>query len=1512
MSRLQIALLGAPTLRLDGQSIVLDRWKAVALLAYLVLEPRLHRRDALATLFWPDLNQAQARNGLRRVLNTVHHALGNAWLHITRETVEINRTAALWVDVWHFRELLAPLLRHEIPTDDALQQAVALYQADLLTGFTLRDAPAFEDWRYFAAEELRQLMVLALRTLLQQPRTADSTELALRTARRWLVLDPLEEEAHQALIRLQLAAGDRAAALRQYDHCRQLLAQELGVEPSAATQALLAEPPSLPTAVRRRSTKAVAPAARLPTAPIATRQDEIRQVVVLNVGLIAWPDAKPTGAAARQLESFLATMRTTMAHYAAHLDYEGAEGALAIFGIPYSHEDDAERAVHAAIMLADAAQAQTLHLAIGIKIGALQVTSATTADETTVMHVFGAVMGQAAELQRAAALDQILVDRATYRHTRHSFVYHEQTATLRGQHTSITVYAATGLATTLQKTRGIPGLQAPLIGRAQELQALTAAIHHLTTGRGQVVLLVGEAGIGKSRLVNELWQRRPTTCRWLEGRCLEMTTATSYWPFQQALRTYFGCRSDDQETIQTSQIRAGLAQLQRADLLNTEACVEIGAVLGKLFTLYYHDAWDQHLADALPAEVRYRTMTALRMLLSAIAQAQPLLLILEDLHWADDATLDLLNELLAGVPSTPLLLLCLYRPLPERRCMQLPLVAAHRCPLAYQEVVLRELAPDQNQQMVEALLTTEALLPQTKSWIVAHTQGNPYFTEEVILALIDGGIIEQQAGVWQTKATAPSEVDTIALSYGLDHLIRSRFDRLSPAVRQVLEAAAVWGQSFLLPLLHAVVAAPTSVPAAIAELELRGFIYCEQREPVAEFSFRHVLTQAAIYQTLTDTRRQALHQRALHALEAHAAGKVAAPVETLAYHAVRAADHEKAVTYLAQAGAKARRTFANGPAIAYFQQALDQLAQLDDATSTMMATWSEIWSQLGRVYHATGRYQLAEQAFQQAITYGEAAQLSAPAIVRLLHWRGETLYWQNKITALRDGALAGLARLSTEPSCVEQVLMLSHLNSAYWSLDELDASRAAAQQVIPLIAQFPLIEELWPAYHTVIDYFKETKEAEQALAWIDLLQNKAAARQERLSLAKAVLLRGVTLSELGDLHAAQPVLQEALAMSQRIGETMFHYHCLHRLAINGLLLGETAAAAHYVDELLTLLQQVEPRVPDHYAFCGYILVGAGQLARGLDLLMQADTASQSAGLPPSPEHRLWLGQALARLGHYAEAQAQLQHLLTTGSPQRRLVADYLDLHPTFPAAVAAFDRLLDEPAAFQRVCDQVTAPSQQPPRAAAFQAWYPRPAGLATPERGRPLSDADLSRWHWSDPLGGGSYQIEDGVEISAAAGRDLWFINLSAPMLRTAVTGDFVLQVCVRPSPHWPTTMGGIVLWHSPQAFVRLDWGGLGPGEISCLGCTNTQEAVWGRGRTHCPQPQLRLERTGEQLRALFSEEGDQWWLVGEVTLASAGAWEVGLYAQGLIDRLLYPQAPASGAALRFTKLRFKSSIDG
>jgi predicted ATPase/DNA-binding SARP family transcriptional activator len=268
-SRLSIELLGPPRIEHGGKPIVVDTRKAIGLLAYLALAPGPQRRSSLAALLWPDSDQAHARTALRRTLAALNKAIGREWLEVDRSAICLPAQPRLFVDVHRFRELL---VQGRNSTNSVagcagllprLEEAVNLYRADFLEGFTLADSPGFDEWQFFQAEGLRRELAQALQNLIHCHGQAQAYEAATTYARRWLALDPLHEAAHQQLIRLYMAQGHQAAAVRQYDECVRLLQEELGVAPAPDTTALYQQVKTTRAAGPVAAQPGAAPAARL-------------------------------------------------------------------------------------------------------------------------------------------------------------------------------------------------------------------------------------------------------------------------------------------------------------------------------------------------------------------------------------------------------------------------------------------------------------------------------------------------------------------------------------------------------------------------------------------------------------------------------------------------------------------------------------------------------------------------------------------------------------------------------------------------------------------------------------------------------------------------------------------------------------------------------------------------------------------------------------------------------------------------------------------------------------------------------------------------------------------------------------------------------------------------------------------------------------------------------------------------------------------------------------------------
>ena len=242
---MRLSLFGLPRLERDAETIPIQRRKTLALLAYLAVTGGAHSRDALATLLWPEYDQSSALANLRRELSRLKDALGEPALIADRLQVELSPQAGLWLDVAAFRTMLKEGLDLPHPQDslsnaclEALQEAVGLYHSDFMAGFSLPDAPGFDEWQFFQGEELRRSLADALERLIETHTSRGEYAQAISYARRWLSLDPLHEPAHRRLMQLYAWSGQQSAALRQYQECQRILQDELGIEPEPETQAL--------------------------------------------------------------------------------------------------------------------------------------------------------------------------------------------------------------------------------------------------------------------------------------------------------------------------------------------------------------------------------------------------------------------------------------------------------------------------------------------------------------------------------------------------------------------------------------------------------------------------------------------------------------------------------------------------------------------------------------------------------------------------------------------------------------------------------------------------------------------------------------------------------------------------------------------------------------------------------------------------------------------------------------------------------------------------------------------------------------------------------------------------------------------------------------------------------------------------------------------------------------------------------------------------------------------------
>lgn len=622
------------------------------------------------------------------------------------------------------------------------------------------------------------------------------------------------------------------------------------------------------------------------------------------------------------LSAFFDEMSQQIRSFGGTVEKYAGDAIMAVFGVPKVHEDDAERAVRAAMAMRESlAQLNPLfeqeydarlELRVGIATG--EVVAAT--DERREMLVTGETANLAARLQSAGS--GIVVSDVTQKLLARLLDCRRlEPLTLKGFSQPVTAYEVSGLRTLDAAPRGIPGLSSPVVGRDAEAATLRRAVEELQRGLGQIVFLIGEAGIGKSRLKIELRETLPEGVRWLEGRCQAYTQNTSYAPVVQLLRAALGLGPSEAQAVARARLRAGLRSLvgDRHDEVQPTIAHLLGIEL---------EARRQADRPTDPQTLKSQLILAFRALLEGLTIHGPAILTIEDIHWADAATIELLILLTELTDHLPLMILVTSRPDPEGTAWDLRFHAQRNFPHRLVEISLPTLRPEDTAQLIRNLLHVAELPEDLKGRIMERAEGNPFFLEEILRSLIDEGVLQREGDRW----IAGRRLERLAMPDTLRGVIAARIDRLPQDVKATLQHAAVVGRFFAGRLLAALADSGQNVDRAIAHLLRAELIREFARLPEPEYIFKHALTHEAAYASILAEQRRRLHERVAEHLEGSVGDRSGEHAAVLADHWLRADRIEEALGWTLRAADRARGLYARPEAIAHYWQALNLLARL--------------------------------------------------------------------------------------------------------------------------------------------------------------------------------------------------------------------------------------------------------------------------------------------------------------------------------------------------------------------------------------------------------------------------------------------------------------------------------------------------------------------------------------------------------------------------------------------------------
>lgn len=993
--RLELQLLGGFEVRRDGLPVAGIAYnKMRALLAYLAMTPgQEHRREALAELLWPGNDATTARGNLRRTLSDLRRVLesdGDVIFAAGKNDIRFIATANIDALTVNGRQTLpARALDDSAIAGD--EHAIALYRGPFLAGLSLPDCPDFEDWLEIQRQALhRRVLVLLERAAKHHEQRSDYAQ-ALLFALRHCELEPWSEEAHRRVMRLYACNDQLGAALDQYQACCRVLQKELAVQPEEETQQLANS--------IRKGELSPAPAKRLPAAAIAPPIAERRQVTVLycELSLAAIDDLDETMSV---LQAPQAHCVSIIRHYAGHLVQTHGGGLLAYFGYPQAHEYAARHAVEAALTVAGT-MAPGLEIRTAVHSG--QILSG---GESTLPDSAGRTTHLAIQLRHGAAPGEVVISEETQRLVAGYYTFRSQgQQALPGLAQALETFIVLGHSGARSRLDAAEQLT-PLSGRAQEIGKLLACWDKARQGSRQIVLLQGEAGIGKSRLVHAIKEQLAGQRHAIrELRCFPEFAQSPFYPVIAMLEGLLTFTHDDSPAEKFAKL---------AGYLNSDFPTVASQAIPLLAQLLSLPLDGDYAVLKLPAKKqKEQTIVVLLEILLTLAERQPVLLIVEDLHWCDPSTLELLKHFVEHGQQGPILGLLTSRP-----------EFTQPWPPAFSAIL--SLEPLAKTEVAHMLATLGGSLPAaTIARIVERADGVPLFVEE--MAKI-------------ASADSQSSLPTTLLD-----LLAARIDRMGEA-KYTAQLAATLGREFDVSWLHKISPyAPAILERSLATLQAAGLI---QAASDGNRQFKHALIQEAAYQSQAKAERQAAHRRIAAMLQSDFPAVVAKRPELLAQHLAGSEDIAPAIACWIKAGQRATLNSANLEAIAHFNAALKLLATLP-ANTERDKTEFNILVSLCPVFYAAKGYG-SEDASQANARLAELSNRVDDS-AELFQAKWAQVY--NSIAgadATKEEAVArGLQLLRmTHDDPVRIVAAHCAVANAYFWLGEFDAVRQHSEKSI--------------------------------------------------------------------------------------------------------------------------------------------------------------------------------------------------------------------------------------------------------------------------------------------------------------------------------------------------------------------------------------------------------------------------------------------------------------------------------
>ncbi len=1077
----------------------------------------------------------------------------------------------------------------------------------------------------------------------------------------------------------------------------------------------------------------------------------------------------------------------------------------------------------------------------------------------------------------------------------------------------------------------------PFVGRERELNQLKGMLAEAIEGRGKMAFVTGEAGQGKTSLMNEFARRALEEYKELilvNGTCnVYSSLGDPFLPFREALRMLTG---DVEEQWAAGAISRSYAlRLWRFLPLSVMALADHGTGLIDTFIpgrqlenraaarARGDEDWLLRLRDIRNRKEIHterlglsqdRTFEEYTEVLKALASRQPILMLLDDIHWADLSSISLIAHLAHRIGQTRIFIVGAYRPeditgsQDGKRHPLETMLNEFRRRFGNIWVDLAQIDENEARALVDGIID---ILPNRlgkgfRNALLRRTMGHPLFTVEMIRSMQErGDLVQNLRGQWVEGSLLNWE----SLPFKVEALIAERVSRLDERLRKVLAVASVEGERFTIQVVSRLVGLEERDLIELLSKALVGRhrLIRDRGERrmgdirLARYQFSHALFQVYLYHILSIGERRLLHGAVASALEDLHKGHTADIAGELAHHFTKAGRAEKAIEYLLLAGENAHLAFANEDAIRYFQRALDLLKETEWG-ETRMDWMLEALGGLGQAFCIIGETDEGEAALHEAIALGKTLSMPARKAARLYHWLAEVLFWQNRPDEVIPIAEEGLALLGEDSESPEAAALLGNLAGALITGKIVDFERN--QQIISQLAGFihrlPYTRDLRPLFPTVINGLCADKKLAQSVSLLRHYERLGRETHDLEAVAHAILLTANQQYFRGDYSQALATAREAHRLAIQTNSNAVLNYAL--LTINTCLVGlgqfdQSPLVAHKrigspgLDAIYNLLIATWP-------LC------LANDAQAVPIVQRITSESHSLGPYLQPGVIAWLGWAFLAMGKFRPALAQFERSLSV----RKSGQVQLMLGPSARLGLASvlggMEMAYQDGAAFRSFCQKYRDDNPEMSAGPLVQ-WYLEPAHpriiSKSLESTVSLADTSLADWTWKNPFDDCIYELNHGLSMQAAPGRDLWFLNLSAPRWMREIAGDFAAQtVCLQPDESRPA-IGGLLIWQDRANYLRLDWGSGGRNEITFMGCLGNEDKEFGRGRLEAERVWLRLERAGPRVNVYCSADGERWFTAGFTDFSVANPIQVGLFAIGNIDPIIHPGAYPDGSEIRF-----------